>query len=62
MPRREAVDHSKSTFDADDVQKSCLDGLEGVIFADDRDVAVSVRPERDGGDAYVQVTTKWEEA
>ena len=39
-------------------QKSCLDGLEGVIFADDRDVAVSVRPERDGGDVYVQVTAK----
>lgn len=46
-------------IDPDNVAKSCLDGLEGVMFANDKDVAVSVRPERDDGDAYVQITVKW---
>lgn len=48
--------------DPDNCAKSILDGLEGVMFADDKDVAVSIRPGRDEGDAYVQITVMWEEA
>lgn len=46
--------------DNDNIAKSILDGLEGVIFANDKDAAVSVTPAKDEGEAYVQITVEWE--
>lgn len=46
--------------DPDNITKSVLDALEGVCFVNDREVASSVRPLKDSGDAYLAVTVRWE--
>lgn len=36
--------------------------LEGICFVNDKEVVGTARPVKDDGEAYVQITIKWEEA
>lgn len=48
--------------DAINLTKDIPDALEGICFVNDKEVAVTARPVKDDGEAYVQITIKWEKA